>query len=374
MDKVGIHVSDMNTFKSCRRQWDFTSLLRQGMEPKRPYKPFVMGRAVHWCLQQYYDLGHALAPESFLDEYLIVERRNNPEIVEYSDVMESIELVRGMLEGYGKYQSTQQGTFSDGNLTYIALETSFKIPMINPNTGRRSPRAVLEGRFDGLVRRKDDNSVWVIEHKTAADIGRLVNTLFNVEQAGVYSIAAEYLFKEPISGVIYNIMAKKVPTKPRLLKSGTLSLDKGINTTFATYMSAIYEAHGENVDEEFVRMNYGAHLRWLYSENRDAKFFLRVPVVRSPKSLDNTRRRIWAVTHEMLSPKTVCYASASWYTCTFCQFKLPCLSLENGNDIGPIMEAEYRPRRIWDDEEGEENSTTTESNGGNDATGEYFIR
>lgn len=38
--KQAIHISDLKSFIECRRKWDWSSLMRQGLERVAPYAPF----------------------------------------------------------------------------------------------------------------------------------------------------------------------------------------------------------------------------------------------------------------------------------------------------------------------------------------------
>jgi hypothetical protein len=353
-NKIDIHVSDVKTFLQCRRLWDFSSNLRQGLERKVTYSPFFLGRMVHWCLQVYYE-GEYQTPLAAMPTFLEGEIQQLESVgrlweQEKDIINEAVELASGMLQHYTLWQSTQTGTWSDQNLDFISLETQFNVPLITPS-GRASTKVNLAGRFDGIVRRRDNGTLWLWETKTAQSIDRLLTSLDNEFQPGVYLMAAEQLLGEQISGVLYNILRKKIPTQPRLLQRGVLSQDKTIDTTLEIYAQAIRETHPDWTKDERLEV-YGEMLNFLAQKGNT--FFLRQPFRRTPAEMDNLRRDIHLISLEMSRPDVHIYPHPNWAYCGRCAFRSPCLGMNQGMDISRLLESEYQSRRIWDATEGEE--------------------
>jgi hypothetical protein len=356
--KYGIHVSDLRTYLTCRRKWDWSSLLRQGLEKKVTYAPFFTGRGIHYCLQQYYETGEH--PVVFLPGFIEQELEAMGEAGElWDEEREIIEtqtaLMSAMLDHYYIWtRGSLQGLWIDDNLNFLALETEFNVPLRAPS-GRASSRIDLEGRFDGIVQRKDNGTYWIWEVKTARSISQLVSTLDNDLQAGVYCLAAQELLGIPISGILYNIMRKKAPAQPRVLQNGMLSRAANIDTTPHYYLKAINEHHSEILAEwdeqeqgSWITYEYGEILNSLIVKQSEKPFFERVAIRRTQRELESLAKQVHYIGLEMVRPSTVIYPNPAWNTCTFCSFKAPCLAMNAGADIEPIMEAEYRPRRIWD--------------------------
>lgn len=367
--KQEIHISDLKQFLTCRRRWDWSSLMRQGMERKVTYAPFFTGRAIHWCLEKYYESIHTepepRLPHLWLTDFLDRELPSMEKDVgnlwdREEDVFEEqVELIQGMLEHYGQWAPVQRDWFSDSNLRFIALETEFSVPL-RTQSGRASSKVYLAGRFDGLVQRKDNGTYWLLETKTTRSVDQLQASLDNDFQCGAYLLAAQELFGLPISGVLYNLMRKKVPTVPRLLSSGTLSQDQRIDTTAFAYMEAINQVHPDWTGEQ-IEETYGGFLKHLLDSKKD--FFRRVPIRRTPNELASLGREIHMIALEMSRPEVPIYANgaAVWRACDNCPFKAPCLAMNAGADFGQILSQEYRSRRRWDPLEGEEFSNGTES-------------
>jgi hypothetical protein len=349
--------------------------MRQGLERVAPYAPFFTGRAVHWCLQQYYEA--QLSPSGVLDRFIDKEVEAMAEAGELWDkeqevLTEQIELLRGMLAHYELWAPRQEGHFSDANLNFISLETEFSVPLRNPLSGRASPRVFLEGRFDGLVQRRDNGTFWLWETKTARSIDMLAESLFNDFQAGAYLIAAQELFGVKVAGVLYNILRKKIPTEPRVLQSGMLSVASNIDTTPEVYMQAIRRNHpdwfppedaplGTAPDAESIMGAYGATLERLQLDGKP--YFARLPVRRTQMELGNLAGEIHHIALQMANPNSriTAQGAALFNVCTRCQFRAPCLAMNAGADYQYILSSEYRPRRRWDSlmaMEGDTNGST----------------
>jgi len=348
-----IHISDIRTFKSCRRKWNWSSPLREGLEPSVPYVPFFTGRAIHYCLENFYGPKHTPMLES-LSVFLEVEKGEMERVgklwpQESELIAEQIVLINGMLQHYTEWVEQDISKWSDKNLDFWKLETEFSVPLRTPN-GRPSPRVFLAGRFDGVVRRKDDGSYWLLEHKTTRSISELVSSLDNDEQAGAYLIAAGELLSIQPTGVLYNVMRKKIPTEPMLLQSGLLSQNKQIDTTVYAYIRAAQRAHEADFPDlkernKFIMDQYGEFLQHLMDQGN--KFFLRVPIYRTGMEMQQLQHDLWTVALEMVRPSTPIYPAPSWNNCKFCHFRSPCLATNSGADVGIILDNEYRKREPW---------------------------
>lgn len=351
--KNEIHISDIRTFKSCRRKWSWSSPLRDNLEPNVPYVPFFTGRAIHYCLEQFYSPAKTPLLESlslFLGkEQAEMERIGKLWPQESELIAEQIVLIGGMLQHYTEWVEQDSSKWSDQNLDYWKLETTFSVPLRTPN-GRPSNRVFLAGRFDGVVRRKDDSSYWLLEHKTSRSISELVTSLDNDEQAGAYLIAAEELLSVRPMGVLYNILRKKVPTEPMVLQSGLMSQNKQMDTTVYAYIRAAQRQHlkdfGNLQDTNaFILENYKEFLEHLIDQGN--KFFLRVPIYRTGREMQQLQYDLWTVALEMTRPSTPIYPAPGWSNCKFCHFRSPCLAMNSGMDLDILLENEYRTREPW---------------------------
>jgi len=352
------------------------------LEKAVTYAPFFLGKAVHYGLQQYYENGEvpAEAAVGYMQAELkaLVEEHGALWEQELGVLDEQVTLAKGMLDHYHHWTKSESGPFSDGNLRFLALETEFNEPMYTPS-GRVSPKFRLGGRFDGVVQKIDDGTYWIFETKTTRSIQELVDTLQNDEQCGTYILAAQQMLGIRISGVLYNILRKKVPTIPSSLQNGYLSQRANLDSTAEAFFAYACWYHGayatpeqlaeaatnENMNtphmtEEEVCEYYGPYLEALLA--KQDKFFQRQAVFRTPNELKQLSIDLWTVALEMTRKDTPLYPSPTWMNCRFCSFRQPCYAYNAGQDVDFLFEQNYRVRREWDPMEAKEEG---ESNGQN---------
>lgn len=94
----------------------------------------------------------------------------------------------------------------------VGVETSYRAPMINPATMARSRTWQLAGKIDGLLRRKADQRVLVMEHKTTSeriesDADHYWSTLSIDGQISGYVVGAEALGHR-VDEVLYDVIRK----------------------------------------------------------------------------------------------------------------------------------------------------------------------
>lgn len=372
------HISDLRSFKDCRRKRLFSSLMPgcMGKEPKVPYAPFFTGRAIHWTLEMFYEYGGEHHPSDIFHTWLEKELKKIEEMTgslwpaEKEKIEEQITLIVGMMDHYVMWQKHAHGINDDENLEWIATELEFKIPIAYwchecqdfvgllwtedpPPHIHPLIVAYFAGRFDGVVRRRTDDTIWLFETKTTRSIKELQRGLVFDEQAGLYSWAAQQILGKPITGIIYNLLRKKIPTIPGQLKSdGTLSLNKSIDTTLEVYWETVKDTHPTQSHDD-LKKRYGDML--LLLEQKGNTFFSRYEVRRSQSEMATLVQYLLATAKEMIATDTVMYPSpASWGACNWCHFRAPCLVLNAGGDPKIIFDNEYQDRKPWDPLEGKE--------------------
>lgn len=336
-----IHISDIRTFRSCRRKWSFASPLKANLEPTVPYLPFFTGKAFHAALEFYYRDGIPFSDT--VDKYLEVEKEAMESDLwdsERDALDEQIEMLRDIIFHYSLWQAQDTRKYSDRNLEFVSLESEFDIPMPMPN-GQDHPTLRLGGRLDGIVKHKETGQMWIWETKTSRSISELTKSLMNDEQLGVYMYAARKALGIPVVGVLYNIVRKKSPTEPKILANGGLSKAKNIDTTSYHYLSCIKNEFPD-WSNETIMDEYGDILASLL-EN-DSKYFSRYPVYRSDVELKMLMENIYYTALEMVDPNLPLYPSPSWVSCNFCSFRSPCLAMNAGSDYKVLLDAEYKER------------------------------
>lgn len=104
-------------------------------------------------------------------------------------------MVRGALETWPAFENGKR-------------ELKFEIPIINPETGAPSRSFRLAGKTDELVQ-LDDGSWWIVEYKTASQIGQAYIDRLDLDtQITTYIYGLQRYLGIHISGVFYRVVRK----------------------------------------------------------------------------------------------------------------------------------------------------------------------
>lgn len=212
-----IYVTEVATYLRCRRRWDLTSFNRQNLTRLGPPTPaFHLGSAIHHALDAQL---RGEDPFTALEAYFADEEARAqaayvavvgtvPSPSELKAAKDVRDLAFTLLT---KYVARYGGGDVRANLIhpYVPLESevSFRVPI--PGT-----RGYLAGTFDALVRHKDRaGERWVLERKTFTNPPTVEN-LYVDTQLTLYCWAAELLFSEPVAGVLYDGIGKRIAKAP----------------------------------------------------------------------------------------------------------------------------------------------------------------
>jgi len=211
MSKPKVHVTDVHQFMTCRTKWFYASQLSHGLRPSRPNKHLLLGSAVHHALGAYYGAGPSVtdwAVDGAVDAYdAFIAREIESGLEVDENIGEAIELGREMVENYVPWSQKYD---------------RFTVLMPEVELAYDFGDFEFAGTCDGVVK-DDQDRLWLLEHKTAAQFPNETALAFSL-QASMYTLVAgktEAISElGPVTGVIYNILLKKVPTLPKVLPSG----------------------------------------------------------------------------------------------------------------------------------------------------------
>jgi len=188
-------------FKSCRRRHWFEYEL--GIRRAVDGRALRMGSAYHEGLE-------SLAHFGDIGKACDAARQYYAGIADYELDIEC-QTVMTMLCGY-------QWRWSDSPLEHVAVEQEWKLPLINPDTGRASQTFMLGGKIDGIVR-LEDGRLAVIEHKLLGDDIGVESFLWQRmridQQVTMYVMAARRLGFN-VDCVLYNV-SRKPTIKPTMV-------------------------------------------------------------------------------------------------------------------------------------------------------------
>lgn len=240
---------------------------------------------------------------------------------EWQAIRERTELLYDVAANYVQWART-----ADAGLRVITRQFQADVPVMAPS-GHASTKYQYRYKPDGIV--VLNGELWLWEDKAWKTIDRpSIKMLQMDEQCGFYlwglrqsidrgEAPREVMdaFREhgyPV-GVIYNILRKKLPTIPALLKAGGTSRDKGIDTTAEVYRNTLIERGQDPAD-------YAEMLEML--EEKGNTFFVRQPVYRNADELKEIGVRIYQASRLVSEGHTFKCVDR---TCAQCQFFPYCL-------------------------------------------------
>jgi len=307
--------SQISSFKRCPKKYFYGYVLK--LSPKKTRIPFLFGNYTHNQLEAFYGNKDLLAAsQTYFDKQtkgLFTEEKEM-----YKDMKETVDQI---MERYArKYQSD----FTKYNILEIEKKFSLPIPG-TPDT--------LNGKIDLILEDMAD-LLYVMEHKTTAlSVKERLNNVELDEQVDYYIWALTNYLKDEginvnVAGCIYNVIRKKLPTIPRILKKGGLTQDKSIDTTYEIYAKAI-------IDNNLDPKDYQQMLNLL--KLKGDTFFGREIVTRTPEAIKNVEKDLVA-TVQAINNTTEFYRCASANCVRDCNFRELCIAEKNGKDTKSILE------------------------------------
>lgn len=326
-----IRTSDRGYFKTCRQLWDFTSKIRQNYEPLARKEYFEFGTAIHKGMEEYYDpAGWCVsiknaenrAREAFLDYIAEVEHVVKVGALEFEiEFKEMRQLGLDMLDNYFLWAPRND------NFTPLYVEVEFRVEIPG------MPGVFYEGRVDLII--EDEWGYYIVDHKTAGQFGGS-EWMWIGDQVTSYAWALKNQLGLDIRGVIYNEIRKKAPHPPKVLKNGSLSVNKQQDTSYEIFLKTLQDG-GYNV---------GAYQEFLdYLKMNPKEFIRRTRVNLAPESFPIIERRIQLEAKEMLGDPAI-YPTPSPWNCRGCRFLQPCIALNEGANYQVILDENYVKRKV----------------------------
>lgn len=326
-----ITTSRLKVWQACPQKHHLKFRMRLAPATEQEGEPLRFGRLWH-----------------FLAEWFFLYLQRNPFYVSsgYDTAIDSLQVhsadafdrekARALFAGYNR-----RWFHEHENIKVHAVEVEFRIPLINPSTGRRSRRYELGGKIDAIVEilSGPDAGLYVMEHKTSSEdiaLGSFYWRRLRLDDQITIYIDGARALGYPVRGVIYDVAqrpdfrpAKATPPENRLYtkakparpskpckscKASRLAEAKAagekllVRDIFATdgcgdceppreaEPSRLYSGQretDETYQEFFVRVNRSI------VENPD-RYFVRQIVVRLEDELARMRQNIWNQVQELL--------------------------------------------------------------------------
>jgi len=297
--KTKLTATATSSLRRCPRQHYLRFEL--GLSRIRKATPLRFGGAFHYGLELYRSgLSRDLAIETACCDYATC-----PEWADPTGWAVEREALAALLAGhFWRYQ--------DDDIEQVAVEQTFEIPLINPDTGAASRTFVVAGKIDGIVR-LPDGRLAVLEYKTAGeDVSPDAEYWLRLRcdgQISLYVLAARALGHD-VATVLYDVTRK--PTI-RLRKAETP------------------EQYGERLLKDIG--------------DRPDYYFQRREVPRLEDELAECRAELWQQAQLILEtrrraarlpdPSRAWFRNVSRLTCGYCEFSGLCLGAVHIDPANP---------------------------------------
>lgn len=363
-ERKEIHITDLQTFNLCRRQWGWTSLLRMGLQPSKLPEPLFLGQAVHQAMEAGYkeSIGHTMLfdreaaiehYQSWVDSQMNrINKFSGPLWADYRGELEQmITLGSAMINHYGMWARK-----IDSRFKMLGTEELFKIAL----PGSRD--LAYAGRFDGLIQDKSNGLIYVLEFKTSKySSDKQLAGVFRSMQCAAYIWAARQVFNQPVVGLLYRILVKKMPDIPYYTKQGRFSYNKSQKMTEGWVLFCLEviahktaESSGEDWQILFQSMKADAGDLLNMVRSKPNEFFIQRTMPKSQRQIADTVRAITEVGKLMADPHTPALeCPMSGWHCNMCKFQDPCalINADDEESCAALLDAEYAPRDYWDKED-----------------------
>lgn len=332
-------------FRRCRRQWFLGIVHRLGRAESN--QNFWFGTLIHKGLEAYYqarkngfpyDDAEAAGVAAYWELY---DESLAPIAEELSFLWQSAlptyqemgELGQQMLDGYFEKERA-----ADPGWAILEVERRMTIPIRS-----KSGRKIGEFSFQlDLVVKNRNGGITIIDHKSA---GREHNSaqLDLDDQLTAYFWGYWKATGDWPDEAIYNVLLKKAPVPPKLIKKGAaLSQDKSQGTTYDLYLQAIRD-HG------FAVNDYSEMLA--YFKDNPPSYFKREGVFRTRGQMAEFERNLlheWADMRRVAAHPERAYPSPSPFNCPSCPVKTICTTLMDAGDAAAVISGQFivmDPRR-----------------------------
>lgn len=206
---VSISNSEIQTYKKCKRRWYLGTYLGLAKKEKEYSGPLSLGNRLHNALEHYYTTGDNPVDEynrlQNADNKLFLETKKASLPEEVKKFQSESELGRLMLEGYMEWLEEEN---ADSAIEVVGAEKKLAYRLVDFD-----PRVELIGKVDLRVKRGEDGSRAIFDHKSAAASGFADYWKYGKmsEQLMLYTTLERLTGDEEdakVDGGIYNVLKK----------------------------------------------------------------------------------------------------------------------------------------------------------------------
>lgn len=224
-DKLEIHQSSIKTWRHCHKAYDYKYI--QKLTKRHTPNALIRGTIVHAMIEA---KAKGEDPWEIFDNYMEENYKVFNEEEEYFGIEE---MISDIMEGYFSY-------YKNDDLFPVKVgdryaEHSFSVPLIPEEN-------IYFGGIIDMIVKDSKGRIWLMDHKTHKILPKGDVAYLNI-QSNLYAWAMSQSDQLPSpEGMVWNYIRWKQPSKPQVLKNGSLSKTSKIDTTWAIYKKAVREA------------------------------------------------------------------------------------------------------------------------------------
>ena len=344
-----ISVSQLQTFLSCKRKWQYNYI--ENLKPRVERSYLTIGKLCHRGMQiamqnawmdqhnklcvDFYTLGRwqdwmekgVKAIEEEFAEYVITEPILIEEIKDLEDV--AISAVSVFRQAFKEFEPWKYEvlTLHKGGKPIPALELHFKVPC--------PPTRGMHGYIDAILKDTNTGFIWCTDYKFRKSLSPDEDESSNIQNA-VYIHACKKMGIN-VTGTMTWQHLNTPAAKPAILKDGKISRTK-IKTTWEKYEQFCIE-HGQDPQDYYLEME---------EKLRDIEWYRATLEYRNDATID----RIWKecvlpVARRIKSARNIKannFRSLYPWNCKMCQYKTLCQAELRDYDSEYIRKSEYCKR------------------------------
>lgn len=316
LQEFKINVKDITTFKRCRQLWNYSAGSRMSLAPVDKPSSFYLNDAIKFALLRWNSVGM---------------HYNNSLIKFWAQHIgshdDTVALAKGILDHYQLWQRFDEGQYCDASFEFVAINVDYSVTLW-ANTRRA---VILTGNYDAIVKHAPSNRFFLWNLQSTSRIGEREKQIQYNQTLAIQLLIADEVFKQfnidaPCRGIFTTLIRKKIPADPRILKDGTLSVDKHQDTS-AEWFANFARKHHNTWSQDELFKTYGSLLSHLQANA--TPYFKRALIQTTPSQLQQTKADLLAVTSEMIDRNTAIYPSEN-DRCNSCQFRDPCIFHRRG--------------------------------------------
>jgi len=321
--------SRQDCFKTCRRRHQFA--YEMGLRPTDDAKALRMGGAFHEGIEQLgKDMGLEAACQAVRRKY-----SKPPIFIDSYEWLMEMETVLRLVCAY-------QWKWKSQKIEYIAVELQFELPLVNPETNKKTPHWNLGGKIDAIVR-LEDGRLGVKESKLLGDDvspdSDLWQRLRIDHQISLYMLAARAL-GYPVETVLYD-----VARKPTIAPTAVPVLDElGAKIVLSEHGVRVKTERGQWRQTGDKEKGFTLQTRQMTTDEwgekltadiceRPEYYFARVEVARLDQDLAEYQAELWDIqqTIREAQKNNRWYRTVNKQTCSYCPYFRICA---NAIDVG----------------------------------------